>query len=163
VPGNDTLRKGQLARICQPGRSPRVEQRKARTGDQTLYRKPTGLDFGLQSHEVRANRSGRARPAMVQVPDIVQRHYPVLAPSLHGLMKQLQKVLPGAAAAGRRHPANQRDVHPCPLTTSMVRLTLWQEQGDARNLDAASTLRPRLQILAGVQARRRNRSLACSA
>jgi hypothetical protein len=43
----------------------------------------------------RANRSGRARPAMVQVPDIVHRQYAVLAPSLHGLMAQLQQEHPG--------------------------------------------------------------------
>jgi hypothetical protein len=39
----------------------------------------------------RANRSGRARPALVQVPDRLQRHYPMLAPSLHGLLAQLQQ------------------------------------------------------------------------
>jgi hypothetical protein len=39
----------------------------------------------------RANRSGRARPALVAAPDIVQQQYPMLAPSLHELLTQLQQ------------------------------------------------------------------------
>jgi hypothetical protein len=39
----------------------------------------------------RANRSGRARPAKVNVADVVQQQYPLLAPSLHGLLAQVQQ------------------------------------------------------------------------
>ncbi|KAF6263253.1 hypothetical protein COO60DRAFT_1635284 [Scenedesmus sp. NREL 46B-D3] len=39
----------------------------------------------------RANRSGRARPALVDAPDIVQQQYPVLAPCLHRLLAQVQQ------------------------------------------------------------------------
>jgi hypothetical protein len=39
----------------------------------------------------RANRSGRARPALVDVPDIVQQQNPSLALSLHELLTQLQQ------------------------------------------------------------------------
>jgi hypothetical protein len=39
----------------------------------------------------RANRSGRARPALVDVADRVTQQYPVLAPALHGLLLQVQQ------------------------------------------------------------------------
>jgi hypothetical protein len=39
----------------------------------------------------RANRSGRARPALVDVADRVTQQYPVLATALHGLLSQVQQ------------------------------------------------------------------------
>jgi hypothetical protein len=39
----------------------------------------------------RATRSGRARPALVHALDIVQQQYPVLAPSMHDLLTQVQQ------------------------------------------------------------------------
>jgi hypothetical protein len=56
----------------------------------------------------RANRSGRARPALVQVPDIVQRHYPVLAPSLHGLLAQLQQQQQQASGSNTKHSSKRK-------------------------------------------------------
>jgi hypothetical protein len=50
----------------------------------------------------RANRSGRARPVIVTVADIVQRQYPVLAPKLHALLAQVQQEQqpPGSSSGG---------------------------------------------------------------
>jgi hypothetical protein len=39
----------------------------------------------------RANRSGRARPALVDVPDRVQQQYSVLAPSMHDLLTRVRQ------------------------------------------------------------------------
>jgi hypothetical protein len=53
----------------------------------------------------RANRSGRARPAMVEVPDIAHRQYPVLAPSLHDLLGQLQHP---ASSSNMKHNSKRK-------------------------------------------------------
>jgi hypothetical protein len=61
----------------------------------------------------RANRSGRARPVLIQVPDIVQRQYPGLAPSLHGLMAQLQQERPdGISSSSSGRPGKRKAADP---------------------------------------------------
>jgi hypothetical protein len=61
----------------------------------------------------RANRSGRARPALVDAPDRVQQQYPVLAPELHDLLiqvqqeQQLEQQQPGSSSSSNSSSATK--------------------------------------------------------